>query len=256
MDDLEKIDRLFRLKERGALSDAEFQQEKARILGLDAGPTEQIIPPPSDVRKVYHDTRQGGYATGSGGKIAAIIITLSVAGLVFWAAKQGAWFSDAPNLPADEQARITEKTSITQSNETRSAMEETEPQALQWFLKEEDGGLEALFGLPSTGANFTLTCLDTEGNIEFNEYEIKRPSLPTGRVSNDQGQTFRYDGVFNEIEGLTSFGFKIPANNPLWQDVANGSSELRISPDGSEGFNLPRSPNLTAFVSKCLVRNE
>ncbi len=255
MDDLEKIDRLFSLKEKGALSDTEFQQEKHRILSLEADLKEQTSPQPNDDDVVYHDTRQSGYNSGSSGKIIATILILLVTGLVFWVAKQNSWLSNAPNIASDDTAQITENSPTTPTNKPRSAKEEPERETFQWFLAEDDGRLEALFGMPTTSANFSLTCLDQEGSIEFNEYEIERPAQMTGEIGNDQGQTFRYTGEYRE-DGLTVFGFNIPASNPMWKDIAAGSSKLQISPDGSQKYSLPRSPNLSAFVVKCLSRSE
>ncbi|MBS3928383.1 MAG: SHOCT domain-containing protein [Sphingomonadales bacterium] len=49
MDDLGQIDRLFALKEKGALSDDEFAQEKARVLAqAEGGPPQPPIQDVSD----------------------------------------------------------------------------------------------------------------------------------------------------------------------------------------------------------------
>ncbi len=255
---LDQLEKLFALKKAGVLTDAEFEAEKARVLNTGRPESRERAAASDNLEATdpigIATERRRYFASTSGKAIAALVLFLSV-GLLAWQAARNDWF----NLfgpEASPTSSSAETDGAEQLPEADMPPEETAAvdTVFSWTLKSGDGSLMALYGGERTNASFTLDCLTSERQIEYAEFDVEKPPIMDGRIATGRGQVYQFTGFYNDDDEYAYFGFRVPADSELWTELANGDSDLTISVDGVKPYNLPRSPVLSEFVSKCRAK--
>jgi Short C-terminal domain len=123
-----------------------------------------------------------------------------------------------------------------------------------WTLKEENGSSFALYGQPQTSATYSLECLPSEKAVEFTAFEVERPSNLEIKLAAAQEQSHRITGRYEEDDVYPYFAFQAPMDLPIWNDLAAGNLDLKVTSDGALIIKAPTSPVLTKFITGCLAK--
>lgn len=256
---LDQLEKLFALKNAGVLTDAEFEAEKALI--LNAGRPEGR----NDAADDFEGTGQADAATeprrnskAASAKAIAVLMLFLAVGLIALLAVREDWFSGfEPEVDQSSAGTDTEnKVGNAGQLQPDDAMPEDagdEP-VFSWSLISNNQSLTALFGGEATSASFALDCLTGERQIEFTEYDLERPANLNGRITTGQSQGYAFSGYYNDEDAYPYFAFKIPADHELWAELAKGGSDLTVVRNGAEPYDLPSSPILADFISKCRAK--
>lgn len=255
---LDQLEKLFALKKAGILTDAEFEAEKARV--LNAGrPESRDGADTSDNLEATHCTeiapeRRRYFASTSAKAIAVLVLFLTV-GLLAWQAARNDWFK-LPGPSSSPTSSSAEADGAEQLPQADMLPDETAAvdAVFSWTLNSDNGSLMALYGGERTSASVTLDCLTSERQIEYAEFDVEKPPIMDGRIAAGRGQGYPFSGFYNDDDEYAYFGFRVPADSELWTELANGDSDLIISVDGVKPYNLPRSPVLSEFISKCRAK--
>ena len=259
---MDQLEKLFALKKTGVLTDAEFEAEKARILtaerpGSRNGTNATDNPDAVHQAEIAPDRRR--YFASTSTKAIAVLILFLAVGIFAWQAARNDWFDlfgprasqTSSNAETDDAAEVEEQSS---QDDLPSEDVIANDAAFSWRLKSENGVLDAYYGQPETSASFSLTCLAGEKQIEFAEWEIDRPLNMDGRISAGRDKGYGFSGYYNDDEVYSTFAFQVPADHELWTELAKGDSDLTVSLDGAKSYDLPKSPVLSEFVSKCRAK--
>ena len=106
----------------------------------------------------------------------------------------------------------------------------------------------------SMHASFMLECLPSEKQIEFEEFDVEKPSNMAGRISVGGDQGYDFSGLFIEDDVGAYFAFMVPIDHELWTELKKGRSDLTVSVDGAQSYDLPKATVLSDFVSKCRAK--
>lgn len=256
---LDELEKLFALKKSGALTDAEFDAEKARILDAGRPASPSTIGTTDNLEATDHSAIQARrFMASKLAKAAFGLVALLAICLVVWQAARNDWFSevrtnDSKTSSDDVIPNADQVTEPLDQDGARPEEAASVGAVFSWTLKSDNGSLMALYGGKQTSASFTLDCLTSEKMIEFAEFDVQKPPSMIGRILVGASRPYQFSGFYDDDE-YAYFGFKVPADNEIWAELAKGGSDLTVSVDGAKPYNLPRSPVLSQFVSNCLAK--
>lgn len=258
---LDQLEKLFALKKAGVLTDAEFEAEKARILNAGRAETRDGADASDNLEATHcieNAPERRRYFASTSAKAVAVLTLFLTVGLLAWQAARNDWFNlfgpEAGQTPSNAKTVGAAEGVEQLPQDGPLPEEETSDAAFSWVLKNSNGSLMALYGGERTGASFSLECLPVERQIEFTEFDVEKPSNMDGRITAGISHGFDFSGLFMDDDTTTHFAFKVPSDNELWNEIAKGRSDLTIAVDGSEAYDLPKSPVLSEFVSKCRAK--
>lgn len=244
MNDLEKIDRLFALKEKGALSDDEFQSEKRRLLdgsSRSADANGEIAP--------AEFSRGAAYTSSSLPKFFAVTVLCAILGAGFW------YFQSI----APSQSKAHSTPDLTDDGHSEQVISEPQPEFLtepqptpteQWIEVESDGDPKIFYGPPASDAGYWLNCHRADGIVEFVSVGATTESGDSVVIDAGKAASFRADVEFETGEWEQA-SVAIPADSEVFGELRAEGQFLRISWDKGALDRLPNAPVLKAFLTEC-----
>ena len=282
-DDLDQIARLFRLRESGALTQAEFEAEKARVLSArdaddraaagEASPREPVEAAAySEAEHHYANPHEGERYRRSKWPLALVVLAaiLALGAGVGWYATRGSSTTaeraatgnaasaskvrnvfDMPVAP--EPASTTVAPPPGGATPTPAPTEAAYPKS-EWFVLDQGADFSASFGPPEAESSYSLECDAPKRSISFISWGADASSGNTVVVEVAGASPYAADVAFSS-DGMGSGTVVIPADNGLYTELINGNSPLRVKWNKGSIDEMPNAPKLQNFLKLCRQRS-
>lgn len=269
---LDKLERLHTLFKTGALSDEEYQQEKARLLARrhTSSPVDQQ--PPSAEQPPIQPDRAFRYKATNATRLASFALIALLAGGAYWVvvAEPFRAFeeSDHSTLEANPQ-KATGSTKLDNDGKDSGANTEVKPVAPsdeaeilepespypgdEWFTKDSDEGFIAMYGPPQASWDYALECNSITQNIEFRSWGADSSSGDKV-VADVAGSNPLRLGVRFSNDDTDTGKVAIPASSELFSALIAGETPFRITWSRGAVDEMPNTPTLRNFLRLCRQR--
>lgn len=268
-DDLDQIARLFRLRESGALTQAEFEAEKARVLGGSyEEPVRASVPvQPPEPELIAHAGEHGEEGETKGKRfivLAAILVVVIVAAIAAWS-----WLARAPaptDTMVDANSSASAPTSDTIAGSEVAAAPATRSPATatpsptpaaeaaypgsEWFVLDQGADLSANFGPPEAESHYSFECHADRKTISFVSWGADASSGNMATVEVPGADPFAGNVDFSN-DGMGSGTIAVPADSAIYTELINGKSPLRVKWNKGAIDEMPNAPKLQDFLKLC-----
>lgn len=268
-DDFDQIERLFRLRESGALTNDEFEAEKSRVLYRGRMNQQDGLSPVAE-----HDVRvepisHYGDATNNRRTVGIALVLVVVAGVAFavWLWRNQSSGEQPAMLSTSKVAATSRPTTATPSSVTPSAAssksitgpghapDQAQTRPSVWSVLDRDGdNFSALFGPPDADPDVFLNCQPDKRSISVEGWGVNPKNGASVKISVASGAAV-IGTVSAPTNDMSSGTVVLPANSAPYSDLIHGDSPLRFKWSNGAVGELPNALILRDFLKKCRERS-